>query len=153
MGPCEEFGWGRRIRTPATWSRATRPTTRRSPTSAQTRVQPYHKAAARTAGSADGLLEAAARAKAGHARRRDLDLLARPRVAPVAGGALGDDERAKAGDRDAPAPAERFDDPAHHGFDRALRGGLRAAGALRHDRDQVRLGHPSSLTARGGRRQ
>src|SRR2546430_16488738 len=37
MGPCEEFGWGRRIRTPATWSRATRPTTRRSPTSAQTR--------------------------------------------------------------------------------------------------------------------
>src|SRR5213593_55015 len=37
MGPYEEFGWGRRIRTPATWSRATRPTTRRSPTSAQTR--------------------------------------------------------------------------------------------------------------------
>src|SRR3989338_6510757 len=29
-------GWGRRIRTPATWSRATRPTTRRSPTTPQT---------------------------------------------------------------------------------------------------------------------
>src|SRR5882724_711303 len=27
----ERSGWGRRIRTPATWSRATRPTTRRSP--------------------------------------------------------------------------------------------------------------------------
>src|SRR3990167_9380636 len=33
MGPRggQENGWGRRIRTPATWSRATRPTTRRSP--------------------------------------------------------------------------------------------------------------------------
>src|SRR3989338_8199670 len=34
MGPLRrgsESGWGRRIRTPATWSRATRPTTRRSP--------------------------------------------------------------------------------------------------------------------------
>src|SRR5262245_62262207 len=33
MGPRD--GWGRRIRTPATWSRATRPTTRRSPNDAR----------------------------------------------------------------------------------------------------------------------
>src|SRR2546426_11595975 len=48
MGPAERVartynkfvGWGRRIRTPAAWSRATRPTTRRSPTNAPTLPHP-----------------------------------------------------------------------------------------------------------------
>src|SRR5438309_11806334 len=52
MGPAERdadndnnatrklVGWGRRIRTPATWSRATRPTTRRSPTNAPNLTTP-----------------------------------------------------------------------------------------------------------------
>src|SRR6266702_2981161 len=70
------------------------------PPPAHDALQPYHNGLASTGGasagttstvaSADGGLQRAARAKAGHARRRDLDLPARARVAPVAGGALGD---------------------------------------------------------------
>src|SRR2546426_12123169 len=48
MGPAERdngatrklVGWGRRIRTPAAWSRATCPTTRRSPTNAPNLTTP-----------------------------------------------------------------------------------------------------------------
>src|SRR5262249_32614877 len=104
-------GWGRRIRTPATWSRATRPTTRRSPTNAPNLT---------IANSANRGLEGAARAEARHLGGRNLNLLAGARVAAVAGGAARDDERAEAGDRDATAAAERLDDAADEGVHGAL---------------------------------
>src|SRR3989442_14084187 len=129
MGPREQCastervdGWGRRIRTPATWSRATRPTTRRSPTSPRrptTLPQGGRRHSRRvcrtttTVGSADGGLQRAARAEAGHARRRDRDLPARARVATVARGALGDHERVEYRERDTTGAAERLDDTAH----------------------------------------
>src|SRR5207247_2535180 len=74
--------------------------------------QPYHTGPAATARSADRALEGAARAEPGHARRRNLDLPTRAGVAPVAGGALGDHERAESGERDATATPERLDDAA-----------------------------------------
>src|SRR6266851_9774129 len=100
MGPAERdngatrklVGWGRRIRTPAAWSRATCPTTRRSPTNAPNLTTPPN-------GSADRRLERAARAEARHLGRRNLDLLAGARVAPVAGRAARDDEGAEPGER------------------------------------------------------
>src|SRR5262245_19715496 len=82
-------GWGRRIRTPATWSRATRPTTRRSPTNAPNLTTLAND-------SADGRLEGAARAEAGHFGGRNVNLFAGTRVAAVAGGAARDDERTEA---------------------------------------------------------
>src|SRR5439155_713211 len=117
------------------------------PPPAHDALQPYHNEPASTVGrastvaSADGGLQRATRAKAGYARRRDLDLPARARVAPVAGGALGHHECAESRERDTTAAPERLDDPAHHGLDGALRGDLRAPRALRHDRHEVRLGH------------
>src|SRR5438093_10955249 len=105
--------------------------------------QTYHTGPAAPARSADRALEGAARAEPGHARRRNLDLPTRAGVAPIAGGALGDHERAESGQRDATATPERLDDAADHGLDGALRGDLRAPGALRHDRHEVGLGHPS----------
>src|SRR3989442_769650 len=96
-----------------------------------------------TVASADGGLQRATRAEAGHARRRDLDLPTRARVTPVAGGALGDHKCAESRERDTTAAPERLDDPAHHGLDGALRGDLRAPRALRYDHHEVRLGHPS----------
>src|SRR3989454_11834425 len=123
------------------------------PPPAHDALQPYHTGPAspggapagptRTVASADSGLQRAARAKAGHARRRDLDLPARARVTPVAGGALGDHKCAESRKRDTTAAPERLDDPAHHGLDGALRGDLRAPRALRHDHHEVRLGHPS----------
>src|SRR3989337_832042 len=97
MGPRggQENGWGRRIRTPATWSRATRPTTRRSPTSAPAAHSAYGPPRAQ---STNGGLQRAARAEAGHPRRRDRDLLARARIPAVPGGAAGDDERPESAD-------------------------------------------------------
>src|SRR2546427_4896645 len=102
------------------------------PPPAHDALQPYHTGPASTGGasagttstvaSADGGLQRAARAKAGHARRRDLDLPARARVTPVAGGALGDHKCAESRKRDTTAAPERLDDPAHHGLDGALRG-------------------------------
>src|SRR6266478_7558415 len=111
MGPAERdngatrklVGWGRRIRTPAAWSRATCPTTRRSPTNAPNLTTPPQR-------SADRRLERAARAEARDLGRRNLDLFAGARVASVAGGAARDHERAESRDRDAPTAAERLDD-------------------------------------------
>src|SRR5262249_14488026 len=138
-------GWGRRIRTPATWSRATRPTTRRSPTNAPNLTIPTNEgrpgARAETGNSAKRGLEGAARAEARHLGGRNLDLLAGARVAAVAGGAARDDERAEAGDRDAAAAAERLDDAADEGIHGALGGGLRASRGLRHDCYDLSLGH------------
>src|SRR3990172_893965 len=91
--------------------------------------------------SADGGLEAPARAEARNLGGWDLDRLARARVAPVTPGAAGDHEGAEPGDRDAPAAPERLEDPHDHGVERLLRGGLGAARGLRHDRDEVGLGH------------
>src|SRR5258705_3690036 len=84
-------GWGRRIRTPATWSRATRPTTRRSPTNAPNLTIPN---------SANRGLEGAARAEARHLDGRNLNLLAGARVAAVARGAARDHECSESGDSD-----------------------------------------------------
>src|SRR5262249_5496618 len=135
-------GWGRRIRTPATWSRATRPTTRRSPTNAPNLTIPTNEGppGAREE-SANRGLEGAARAEARHLGCRNLNLLAGAQVAAVAGGAAGDDERAEAGDRDAAAAAERLDDAADEGVHGALGGSLRASRGLRHDCYDLGLGH------------
>src|SRR2546425_9587698 len=92
-------------------------------------------------GSADRRLEGAARAEARHLGRRNLDLLAGARVAPVAGRAARDDERAKSRNRDTATAAQRIDDAADEGVHGALRGGLRAPCILRHDRHQLGLGH------------
>src|SRR6266508_910639 len=92
-------------------------------------------------GSADRRLERATRAEARHLGRRNLDLLAGARVAPVAGRAARDDERAKSGNRDAATAAQRLDDAADERVHGALRGGLRAPRILRHDRHQLGLGH------------
>src|SRR2546425_4249393 len=132
-------GWGRRIRTPATWSRATRPTTRRSPKVPRRRAN-YSirsKASQRTEvqrtrtseplsndrGLPNRALQRATGAEARNLGRRDLDLVARARVAAVASGTPGDDERAEAADGDPPAPAERLVDAAHEGVHRLLGGG------------------------------
>src|SRR5207248_10631917 len=117
-------GWGRRIRTPATWSRATRPTTRRSPTNAPNLTIPTNERPSGAAerrrnatipNSANRGLERAARAEARHLGGRNLNLLAGARVAAVAGGAARDHERAEAGDRHAAAASERFDDAPDEG--------------------------------------
>src|SRR5581483_11781551 len=103
MGPCrtrEGFGWGRRIRTPATRARTWCPTPRRSPTKTDS-------GSTITQRSADGRLERAARLEARHLRRRDRDRLARARVAARARGPLVHAERAEAADRHAAAPAQR----------------------------------------------
>src|SRR6266446_648625 len=142
MGPAERdngatrklVGWGRRIRTPAAWSRATCPTTRRSPTNAPNLTTPPQR-------SADRRLERAARAEARDLGRRYLDLFAGTRVASVPSGATGDDERAESGNRDAATAAQRIDDAADERVHGALRGGLRAPRMLRHDRHQLGLGH------------
>src|SRR5439155_15182032 len=93
--------------------------------------------------SAYRALDGATRAEPGQARRRNIYLPTRAGVAPVAGGALGEHERAESGERDATATPERLDHAADHGLDGALRSDLRAPGALRHDRHEVGLGHPS----------
>src|SRR6266542_4475147 len=99
MGPARRIGWGRRIRTPATRARTWRPTPRRSPTkSAERRHDTTPGRANRQRASAQDGLEAAAGTEAGSACGRDRDLLARARVAAVAGGALGDHEGAEAAD-------------------------------------------------------
>src|SRR5437773_5971658 len=160
----ERSGWGRRIRTPATWSRATRPTTRRSPKIPRRRAN-YSirsKASQRTEvqrtrtseplsndrGLPNRALQRATGAEARNLGRRDLDLVARARVAAVASGTPGDDEGAEAADGDPPAPAERLVDPAHEGGHRLLGGGLGAARALGHDGDEISLRHRLSLCSR-----
>src|SRR5206468_6789623 len=90
-------------------------------------------------GSADRRLEGAARAEARHLGRRNLDLLAGARVAPVSGRAARDDERAESRNRDTATAAQRIDDAADEGVHGALRGGLRAPCILRHDRHQLGL--------------
>src|SRR5881397_3893248 len=162
MGPAERnerqnltrnfVGWGRRIRTPATWSRATRPTTRRSPTNAPNLTIPTNERPSRAAerrrnatipNSANRGLERAARAEARH--------LAGRRVAAVAGGAARDHERAEAGDRHAATASERFDDAPDEDVHGALGRGLRASRTLRHDCDDLGLRHhepsPASSTS------
>src|SRR5213593_518041 len=144
MGPAERnerqnltrnfVGWGRRIRTPATWSRATRPTTRRSPTNASNLTTPPNN-------SADGGLERAARAEARDLGRRNLDLFAGAGVASVAGGAARDHESAESRDRDAATAAERLDDAADERVHGTLSGRLRASRVLRHDCHELGLGH------------
>src|SRR5437762_3764204 len=143
MGPPKECGWGRRIRTPATWSRATRPTTRRSPTKLTNAGPAYHTGPQRAGTSADRHLQTAARAEARHLGRRNGDLLARARVAAVARRAPRNHERAKSGNCHPPAATEGVDDAGDHGVHGSLRRGLGAAGGLRHDRDEIRLDHAS----------
>src|SRR5262245_2151861 len=152
-------GWGRRIRTPATWSRATRPTTRRSPTNAPNLTIPPNEgppgarlerarraigARPEEADSANRRFESAARAEARHLRGRNLNLLAGAWVAAVAGGAARDHKSAESGDCDAAAAAERFDDAADEGVHGALGGDLRASRSLRHDCYDLGLGHRES---------
>src|SRR6059058_4359966 len=127
MGPPKECGWGRRIRTPATWSRATRPTTRRSPTNSETTnsqmlgqlTTPVPSAQAtgpqRAGRSANRHLQTAARAEARHLGGRDGDLLARARVAAVARRAARHHERAKSGNCHPSAAAEGVDNAGDHG--------------------------------------
>src|SRR4029434_280509 len=148
-------GWGRRIRTPATWSRATRPTTRRSPTNAPTLPQPPMNAeSAGERGSADRRLERAARAEARHLRGRNLNLLAGARVTAVAGCAASDHECPESGNRHAPAAAQRLHDAADEGIHGALSGNLRAPCVLCHDCHQLGLGHlaPRPFSSAAGRR-
>src|SRR2546426_3422708 len=110
--------------------------------------QPYHTPNA----SADRRFERAARAEARDLGCRNLDRFAGARIASVPGGATGDDECAKSGDRDAAAAAQRLDDAADEGVHGALRGGLRAPRILGHDRHQLGLGHraPRPSLARQG---
>src|SRR2546427_794511 len=149
MGPAEFVGWGRRIRTPATWSRATRPTTRRSPTNVPTLPHPDNYRPPRrpvdntlNRQSADRGLERAARAEARHFHRGNLDLLAGAGVASVARRPARHHERPKSGNCDAAAAAQRLDDAPDHGVHGALRGDLRAPRVLGHDRHKLSLGHP-----------
>src|SRR2546422_9902380 len=154
-------GWGRRIRTPATWSRATLTTTRRPPKVPHRRAN-YSirsKASQRTEvqrtrtseplsndrGLPNRALQRATGAEARNLGRRDLDLVARARVAAVASGTPGDDERAEAADGDPPAPAERLVDAAHEGVHRPLGGGLGAPRPLCPDGDGIRPPHSLSL--------
>src|SRR6058998_439105 len=132
MGPAERnerqnltrnfVGWGRRIRTPATWSRATRPTTRRSPKTPRRRANYSIRSMAsqRTTPLTNGGLQRATGTESRNLGRRDLDLAAGTRVAAVAGGASAYDERAESADGDPPSPPQRLVDPAHEGVHRLL---------------------------------
>src|SRR5439155_475344 len=86
------FGWGRRIRTPATRARTWCPTPRRSPTKTDSATNDITGLAPR---SADGRLERAARLETRHLRGRDRDFFSGARVAAVARGALVHAERAE----------------------------------------------------------
>src|SRR5262249_40027837 len=75
---------------------------------------------------------------------RDLDRLARLRVAPRAGLAIGHGERAEPGDVHLVAVAESRDDIREIRVDRTLGLALRQVDLRRHRFDQVRLGHVPS---------
>src|SRR5438309_12051947 len=169
MGPAERVartynkfvGWGRRIRTPATWSRATRPTTRRSPTNAPTLPHPDlpHPDSAHASGarlnrqSADRGLEGAARAETRNFNSRNLDLRAGAGVAAVARGPARHHERPKTGNCYTPAAAQGFHDAPDHRVHRAFCGGFRTSRVLGHDGHELGLRHPAlrpSLSSAAG---
>jgi hypothetical protein len=161
-----ENGWGRRIRTPATWSRATRPTTRRSPnaglaasrygtTAPKSTIAPrpsQRQAVAgplgwpserspRAAGLPDRVPQGSARTKPRHLRRRNRDCRSGPGIAAIARRSPCHDERAEPADRDALAAAERLDDAQDERSHRAFGRGLGSPSGLRHDGDEVGFGH------------
>src|SRR3972149_7608395 len=72
MGPRggQENGWGRRIRTPAAWSRATCPTTRRSPSALRFLSRRTRESQGRTGKNAPAIMRAA-RSTFVRQRRRD----------------------------------------------------------------------------------
>src|SRR5436190_7781177 len=146
MGPAARgFGWGRRIRTPATRARTWCPTPRRSPTKTDSVTNDITGLAPR---SADRGLERAARLEARHLRGRDRDFFSRARVATVARGALVHAERAEATDRHAPALAQRVENGAHEGVHREVGGVLGRSSGFGHLSDELGLRHGDYMSTR-----
>src|SRR3989304_4950493 len=152
MGPRggQENGWGRRIRTPATWSRATCPPTRRSPSAEVITAQgvrrvnrrPLTYPLPRGEGELlDGGFEGLAGLEAGDARWRDPHRVPGPRVGRHPRLTARDLEGAEARDRHPVPLSERVADGGEEGVDRALGEGLGAPRGLRYRYHQLRLRH------------
>src|SRR5207244_11159095 len=116
--------------TPANRARTWRPTPRRSPKPSSLGGRELQHT--RRGGGGKGLAQRgpqpAGRAEARHTRGGDADAAAGARIGAVARGAPGDDEGAEPADGRAAAVAQAVADAGQERVQRALGGGLRAAG-------------------------